>query len=573
MLVKISTLVTLLFGLALASEHQLLRVRRGTRRINSISQNYCRDSTNHHMFLEGESWLQSERRGAKYCRCSSSAIWCHRVQAQGCLENVCYNGGKCQQAVYSAHQVCKCKAGYEGPLCEIDTKEHCYRGRGTSYRGRWSKTVSGKQCLNWKLTALVQSRYNAHATNAQQWGLGNHNFCRNPDNDTVPWCHVYNGHIITWEKCSVPTCLQQFKDECFVENGALYRGTKDYSQFGRPCLSWDSEVLRHREHNAWVPNAHALGLGSHNFCRNPNGTPEPWCYVKGRRGVTVESCDIKHCNPAEENCGKRDPMPQHFRITGGAFVDITSHPWQAAILYYDKRGKALRFRFGGSLIASCWVLTAAHCFDEKYKPQELKVVLGRTKVEESSVGEQILEVEEYYLHKEYTEETYDNDIALIKLRSKDGKCAKMTRSVRTVCLPREGQHLADWTECEISGYGRVKPYDYKFSLKLKEGHVRLYPASQCTPARLENHTVTKNMICAGNTQGTKDDACKGDSGGPLVCQAKGQMSLQGIISWGISCGREGVPGVYTKVVNYLRWIYNHINKRTLPYYKSFNQQE
>lgn len=47
---------------------------------------------------------------------------------------------------------------------------------------------------------------------------------------------------------------------------------------------------------------------------------------------------------------------------------------------------------------------------------------------------------------------------------------------------------------------------------------------------------------------------QGDSGGPLVCLNNGQMNLLGIISWGVGCGKKGIPGVYTKVVHYLSWI-------------------
>ncbi|XP_051897211.1 tissue-type plasminogen activator [Pristis pectinata] len=572
MLVNISILVALLLGLTVASEQQQhLRVRRGTREFESSSRSYCLDRANSQIYLDGETWLQVEGKWVKYCRCNRWTTRCHSVPVQDCPQNKCYNGGKCRQAIYFQHHICQCPAGYKGPLCEIDTKEVCYKGRGTSYRGTWSTTASGKQCLNWNLSAVVRSRYNGHAANAQQRGLGNHNFCRNPDNDTMPWCHVYNGHILSWEECSLPACPQLSKSECYTKNGAEYRGTSSYSRTGRTCLRWDSEAVRHSTQNAWVPNAHLLGLGSHNYCRNPSGDLKPWCYVKGRRTVMMEFCNVKHCSPSVENCGKRHPKLQQFRIKGGSFVDITSHPWQAAIMYYDRRGKSWRFLFGGSLIGSCWVLTAAHCFNSKFKPHELKVVMGRTMVEKTSDDEQLLEVEDYFVHQGFSDDTFNHDIALIKLHSKTGRCAKMTRSVRTVCLPHKGQRLADWTECEVSGYGMEKEYSYNFSKKLKEGNVRLFPANRCSPAYLQNRTVTDNMICAGDTRGT-DDACKGDSGGPLVCQTKGQMILQGIISWGIGCGKKDVPGVYTKVVNYLDWIHDHMTKPAFNRYKSFNRQ-
>ena len=57
------------------------------------------------------------------------------------------------------------------------------------------------------------------------------------------------------------------------------------------------------------------------------------------------------------------------------------------------------------------------------------------------------------------------------------------------------------------------------------------------------------------------DSCNGDSGGPLVFHEKSENPFVsapyfqiGIVSFGTStCGR-GVPGVYTRVPEYLSWL-------------------
>lgn len=64
-------------------------------------------------------------------------------------------------------------------------------------------------------------------------------------------------------------------------------------------------------------------------------------------------------------CGLRQYKRPQFRIKGGLFSDITSHPWQAAIFVQNRRSPGERFLCGGILISSCWVLSAAHCFQER----------------------------------------------------------------------------------------------------------------------------------------------------------------------------------------------------------------
>lgn len=70
----------------------------------------------------------------------------------------------------------------------------------------------------------------------------------------------------------------------------------------------------------------------------------------------------------------------------------------------------------------------------------------------------------------------------------------------------------------------------------------------------------QGQMCAGGEEGK--DSCKGDSGGPLMWEnPKGNKVFEviGIVSFGPrNCGTEFVPGVYTKVYEYLPWIHQVI---------------
>lgn len=63
-----------------------------------------------------------------------------------------------------------------------------------------------------------------------------------------------------------------------------------------------------------------------------------------------------------------------------------------------------------------------------------------------------------------------------------------------------------------------------------------------------------SSFCAGGGHGG-NDACQGDGGSGLVCNWNDDyFELTGLVSWGFGCGRNGVPGVYVKVLSFLGWI-------------------
>ena len=58
---------------------------------------------------------------------------------------------------------------------------------------------------------------------------------------------------------------------------------------------------------------------------------------------------------------------------------------------------------------------------------------------------------------------------------------------------------------------------------------------------------------------------QGDSGGPLVCKFKDTWVQVGLVSWGLGCGRGNVPGVYTDIAAYSKWIVEVINRAASLY--------
>lgn len=67
----------------------------------------------------------------------------------------------------------------------------------------------------------------------------------------------------------------------------------------------------------------------------------------------------------ESTCGRRTRR-KLMKIVGGTVATIESHPWVATIFWHSKSKESV-FRCAGSLISSCWVLTAAHCFPDGYE--------------------------------------------------------------------------------------------------------------------------------------------------------------------------------------------------------------
>ncbi|XP_078064042.1 complement C1s subcomponent-like [Mustelus asterias] len=250
---------------------------------------------------------------------------------------------------------------------------------------------------------------------------------------------------------------------------------------------------------------------------------------------------LPQCIPV---CGKpSNPVVFRERILRGSVAKRGNFPWQ--VLFQQPRG-------AGALISDQWVLTAAHVVDGT---TGLSMVAGITSTKHLERDGTRLRHAAVFVHPGYQSDAghghnYDNDIALVRLRSK----VRLGPDLSPVCLPsRDAQHELPVTKVGlVSGWGLTEndtlPTDLMFvRLPIRE-------MAECRNLTTGHQvSITDNMICAGDQDGS--DSCQGDSGGAFVFSRpkprRNEFFVGGIVSWGIRCGTFGF---YTKVMNYLDWI-------------------
>ncbi|KAG8283310.1 serine-type endopeptidase activity protein [Homalodisca vitripennis] len=218
---------------------------------------------------------------------------------------------------------------------------------------------------------------------------------------------------------------------------------------------------------------------------------------------------------------------------------------------------------GGSLISDQYVLTAAHCLDPTLTAGFKLSVVRLGDLDLTSTDDNVfpidVDIEKIILHPEFNNSIKTNDIGLIKLDRK----IEFTDLIKPICLPssefQNNIFVNSWTvvaEWGLDEHGVV-------SSRLLEAELQVTDLAECRrnlSSIFPQVVIDQRVVCA---YAPGKDLCRGDSGGPLMMyrmyNGTRRVFALGIDSYGKSCLKEGFPGVYTRISEYMEWLIENMD--------------
>ena len=221
--------------------------------------------------------------------------------------------------------------------------------------------------------------------------------------------------------------------------------------------------------------------------------------------------------------------PANAIVNGSASAE-GANPFMASL--QDGTGFAF---CGGSVIASNWVLTAAHCV-EGDDGSDLWVVTGRNDLTDTSKGQRI-KVARVVVHPAYADSAHD--VALLQLATATTAPAIRLAGAADDALEAPG------TPVTVAGWGDQTP-TLGLNSTNQQREVQLQVVSDAECGRTNQGFDAATGVCAS---ALLKDSCQGDSGGPLFATVGGSRVQLGVVSYGTGCALPLFPGVYSELNN------------------------
>lgn len=256
-------------------------------------------------------------------------------------------------------------------------------------------------------------------------------------------------------------------------------------------------------------------------------------------------------------------------------------PWQALLwrpetLNGELVGPSSRVLCGGTLIATGWVLTAAHCLTDN----GANISRAGHRIRLGVFNPQADEGISYPILRTIPHPRYDRqnklvfDIALIQFddgaglvgRASDPESARRRTAIAPAALDAldVGQRrIVRGMPVYSYGWGWTETKGSKSTNYLQIIIMEIMSEKACTAQTKFVGEFSDAALCAGGRNGQQ--ACYGDSGGPLVQFGNrgAQAVLIGVVSAGVriddkTCGETGLPSQYTRVAKVRDWIEKYV---------------
>ncbi|XP_054982908.1 complement factor D isoform X2 [Sorex araneus] len=229
------------------------------------------------------------------------------------------------------------------------------------------------------------------------------------------------------------------------------------------------------------------------------------------------------------------------RILGGSEAQAHARPYMASVQVNGSH------QCGGFLMNEQWVMSAAHCWDNK---TQLQVLLGAHSLSEPEPSKRLYDVLRAVPHPGSHQDTNDHDLLLLQLSEK----AELGPAVQPLPWKQEAGILEAGTVCDVAGWGVIR-HTGSLPDRLQYLKLPVMDRDTCNHRRYYDGTITEHMLCVESDR--RRDSCKGDSGGPLVCGGV----AEGVLTSGARvCGNPKKPSVFTSVSTYVDWIKSVLNE-------------